>query len=187
MMSHYTIDSLHGFVQAAIQTDDEGQRQIAIHHVVQQLPPPHYRTLEGLLRHLSRVAEHSVSTGMNSKNLAIVWAPNLLRPLLALEMGGHALLEVNVQAVIVEYLIKNVNLFFDKDAASIAIVSNPCYSKSVHHSRQPRIRSSAKIGEFTGGIANVLRAEQYNEILNCLCCIFSQPTPMPRDQILRPR
>ena len=37
------------------------------------------RTLEFLMRHLARIASSSEKTGMNSKNLAIVWAPNLLR------------------------------------------------------------------------------------------------------------
>lgn len=112
---------------AAIQIPDESERQIAVHHVVQQLPPPHYRTLEYLLRHLSRVASFSPQTGMHAKNLAIVWSPNLLRPM-AMDSGGIALLQVNVQAVIIEYLIRNVHVFFDQHAASAVIVANPRYS-----------------------------------------------------------
>lgn len=61
--------------------------------VVQQLPPPHFRTLEYLTRHLARVAEHNASTGMTAKNVAIVWAPNLLR-CKELEFGGVAALQV---------------------------------------------------------------------------------------------
>ena len=37
------------------------------------------RTLEFLMRHLSRLATFSPITSMHTKNLAIVWAPNLLR------------------------------------------------------------------------------------------------------------
>lgn len=61
--------------------------------VVQQLPPPHFRTLEYLTRHLARVAENNGSTGMTAKNVAIVWAPNLLR-CKELEFGGVAALQV---------------------------------------------------------------------------------------------
>jgi len=61
--------------------------------VVQQLPPPHFRTLEYLTRHLARVAENNASTGMTAKNVAIVWAPNLLR-CKELEFGGVAALQV---------------------------------------------------------------------------------------------
>ena len=38
-----------------------------------------FRTLEFLMRHLARVANLGHETEMHSKNLAIVWAPNLLR------------------------------------------------------------------------------------------------------------
>lgn len=38
-----------------------------------------HRTLEYLMRHLSHLATFSSMTNMHTKNLAIVWAPNLLR------------------------------------------------------------------------------------------------------------
>ena len=38
-----------------------------------------HRTTEFLMRHLAKVAAFGKETGMHSKNLAIVWAPNLLR------------------------------------------------------------------------------------------------------------
>ena len=38
-----------------------------------------FRTLHYLMLHLHRVASHSPKTGMTAKNLAIVWAPNLIR------------------------------------------------------------------------------------------------------------
>lgn len=125
----------------AIHISDELQRQIAVHHVVQQLPPPHYRTLEYLLRHLSHVASFSPQTGMHAKNLAIVWSPNLLRPM-SLDSGGAALLQVNVQAVIVEYLIKNVHVFFDEKAAAAAIVANPRYSSGSWERQQKIVADS---------------------------------------------
>lgn len=37
------------------------------------------RTLEYLIKHLARLATFSEETNMHIKNLAIVWAPNLLR------------------------------------------------------------------------------------------------------------
>lgn len=47
---------------------------------------------------------------------------------MALDSGGAALLQVNVQAIIIEYLIRNVHVFFDQHAASAVIVANPRYS-----------------------------------------------------------
>ena len=38
-----------------------------------------FRTLEYLTKHLYRVSGRYAETGMTPKNVAIVWAPNLLR------------------------------------------------------------------------------------------------------------
>ena len=35
--------------------------------------------MDWLMRHLNRMSLHSERTGMTSKNLAIVWSPNILR------------------------------------------------------------------------------------------------------------
>lgn len=60
------------------------------------------------MRHLAKVAKHGASTGMTTRNVAIVWAPNLLR-CEALEVGGVAALQgVGVQ---VRYLVKD-SFFF---------------------------------------------------------------------------
>lgn len=62
---------------------------------------------------MNNIAKHSGRTGMTDRNLAIVWAPNLLRSP-ALEAGGVAALRgVGVQAVVTEYLITNCHVIFD--------------------------------------------------------------------------
>lgn len=38
-----------------------------------------HRTLEYLTKHLARLATLSSQTNMHTRNLALVWAPNLLR------------------------------------------------------------------------------------------------------------
>ncbi|CAL4085786.1 unnamed protein product, partial [Meganyctiphanes norvegica] len=99
------------FVAAVMQEED--LRLLYVRDVVQQLPPPHYRTLEYLVQHLSRVASHSHGTSMTPKNIAIVWAPNLLRSK-NLDMGGVAALQdVGTQAVVTEYLVRYVDLIFN--------------------------------------------------------------------------
>ncbi|XP_029842962.3 uncharacterized protein LOC8041089 isoform X1 [Ixodes scapularis] len=86
---------------------------LKIREVVKELPPPHYRTLETLVRHLAVVSAHGDRTGMTAKNVAIVWAPNLLRSkdLEAASVG--ALHVIGVQAVLTEYLICYVDLIFN--------------------------------------------------------------------------
>ena len=80
------------------------------------------RTLEYLTRHLHRVSLSHQSTGMTAKNVAIVWAPNLLR-CKSLEVGGVAALQgVGVQAVVTEYLIKYCELIFSEKLAQFTPV-----------------------------------------------------------------
>lgn len=64
------------------------------------------------MRHLVRVAARGTETGMTPRNVAIVWAPNLLR-CKELEVGGVAALQgVGVQAVVTEFLVCYAELIF---------------------------------------------------------------------------
>ncbi|XP_026322663.1 GTPase-activating protein CdGAPr [Hyposmocoma kahamanoa] len=86
---------------SAVQQPDEASKLRAVRDTVVKLPPPHYRTLAYLMRHLRRVSLLGAATGMTARNMAIVWAPNLLRS----PAPQHALQGVAVQAVVTEFLI----------------------------------------------------------------------------------
>nr|XP_033818407.1 rho GTPase-activating protein 33 isoform X3 [Geotrypetes seraphini]XP_033818409.1 rho GTPase-activating protein 33 isoform X3 [Geotrypetes seraphini]XP_033818410.1 rho GTPase-activating protein 33 isoform X3 [Geotrypetes seraphini]XP_033818411.1 rho GTPase-activating protein 33 isoform X3 [Geotrypetes seraphini] len=119
----------------AMSVQNEEDRLVRVHDVIQQLPPPHYRTLEFLMRHLARLATHSLDTSMHVKNLAIVWAPNLLRSMEIESVGlngADAFQEVRVQSVVVEFLLNNVDILFSdkftsigKDGAGRCALSRP--------------------------------------------------------------
>ncbi|KAG1936805.1 rho GTPase-activating protein 33 isoform X3 [Pimephales promelas] len=101
-------------------TDEE--RMVKVHDVIQQLPPPHYRTLEYLIKHLSGLATCSGETNMHIKNLAIVWAPNLLRSKeieAAGLSGADPFKEVRIQSVVVEFLLSNVEVLFSDSFTSV--------------------------------------------------------------------
>ena len=95
---------------------------IEIHDVVQQLPPPHYRTLAFLMRHLHKLLDSVPETNMNTKNLAIVWAPNLLK---SKEMDAKDCMQydmlhsITLQANITEFLIANAETIFNDKFASL--------------------------------------------------------------------
>ncbi|KAM9789456.1 uncharacterized protein ACB057_012090 [Neosynchiropus ocellatus] len=110
----------------AIQLEEE--RLVKIRDVLKELPPPHYRTLEFLMRHLVKMASHSSETNMHARNLAIVWAPNLLRSK-DIETSGFngtaAFMEVRVQSIVVEFILSHVAQLFPDAGES------PEWSKSL--------------------------------------------------------
>ncbi|XP_050186263.1 rho GTPase-activating protein 30 [Myiozetetes cayanensis] len=99
----------------AVATQTEEARLVKIREVLKELPEPHYRTLEFLMRHLLRMAGHSARTNMHARNLAIVWAPNLLRSR-DIEASGFngtaAFMEVRVQSIVVEFILTHVEQLF---------------------------------------------------------------------------
>eukprot|EP00062_Callorhinchus_milii_P011201 gi/632957163/ref/XP_007894323.1/ PREDICTED: rho GTPase-activating protein 32 [Callorhinchus milii] len=106
----------------AVSVASDEDRLIKIHDVIQQLPPPHYRTLEFLMRHLARLATFSYITNMHTKNLAIVWAPNLLRSRQiesACFSGTAAFMEVRIQSVVVEFILNHVDVLFSSKLSSV--------------------------------------------------------------------
>ncbi|XP_022108337.1 rho GTPase-activating protein 32-like isoform X3 [Acanthaster planci] len=99
------------FEEAA--TSQEETRLLKMHDTVQQLPPPHYRTLHFLIKHLAKMATYENQTGMTTKNLAIVWAPNLLRSKDLASATAAAFMEIKIQATVVEYLIRKADVIFN--------------------------------------------------------------------------
>nr|XP_014344892.1 PREDICTED: rho GTPase-activating protein 31 [Latimeria chalumnae] len=74
-----TYDLYYKFTEA-VSAPAEEEQLFRIQNVIKQLPPPHYRTLEYLTKHLTHIASFSSRTNMHNRNLALVWAPNLLSP-----------------------------------------------------------------------------------------------------------
>uniref|UniRef100_A0A8D2QEH5 Rho GTPase activating protein 32 n=1 Tax=Zonotrichia albicollis TaxID=44394 RepID=A0A8D2QEH5_ZONAL len=108
--------------QDAVSAATDEERLVKIHDVIQQLPPPHYRTLEFLMRHLARLADYCSITNMHTKNLAIVWAPNLLRSKQiesACFSGTAAFMEVRIQSVVVEFILNHVDVLFSSKLSSV--------------------------------------------------------------------
>ncbi|XP_077064791.1 rho GTPase-activating protein 32 isoform X1 [Siphateles boraxobius] len=118
LLTYQLYEKFSDAVSAA--TDDE--RLVKVHDVIQQLPPPHYRTLEFLMRHLSRMGTYSAVTNMHCKNLAIVWAPNLLRSKQiesSCFSGTSAFMEVRVQSVVVEFILNHVDVLFSSKLSTL--------------------------------------------------------------------
>uniref|UniRef100_A0A4W5LDB9 Rho GTPase activating protein 31 n=1 Tax=Hucho hucho TaxID=62062 RepID=A0A4W5LDB9_9TELE len=106
----------------AVSVQEDHERLQHIQDVIKELPLPHFRTLEYLTKHLAHLATLSPQTNMHSRNLALVWAPNLLRSKdieVASCNGDMAFLEVRVQQSVVEFILNHTEQIFNHAAAPI--------------------------------------------------------------------
>ncbi|NXP52974.1 RHG31 protein, partial [Heliornis fulica] len=102
----------------AVSRFPEDEQLARIQNVIQELPPSHYRTLEYLIKHLTHLASFSNMTNMHTRNLALVWAPNLLRSkeIEAVGCNGDAaFLEVRVQQLVIEFILNHVDQLFNNN------------------------------------------------------------------------
>ncbi|NXD43549.1 RHG31 protein, partial [Copsychus sechellarum] len=102
----------------AVSRFPEDEQLARIQNVIQELPLSHYRTLEYLIKHLTHLASFSNMTNMHTRNLALVWAPNLLRSkeIEAVGCNGDAaFLEVRVQQLVIEFILNHVDQIFNNN------------------------------------------------------------------------
>jgi len=83
----------------------------SLRKLVYKLPTTHLNTLSHLMKHLQKLTQFHQLTGMTSRNLAIVWAPNLLRP-----SSQDCLRDCGVQALVIEALIVYYEEIFETDS-----------------------------------------------------------------------
>ncbi|XP_044525108.1 rho GTPase-activating protein 31 [Gracilinanus agilis] len=129
-----TYELYEKFTQAVSHCPEEEGQLARIQNVIQELPPPHYRTLEYLIRHLTHIASFSSKTNMHTRNLALVWAPNLLRSkeIEAIGCNGDAaFLAVRVQQVVIEFILNHVDQIFSSSPCSIENDENRPIMKSL--------------------------------------------------------
>ena len=69
------------------------------------------------MAHLHHLSLSSLLTGMTCRNLAIVWAPNLLRSLHQEFVSLESLRDIGVQAKVVECFIENYHELFSENFA----------------------------------------------------------------------
>ncbi|XP_056140433.1 rho GTPase-activating protein 31 [Lampris incognitus] len=106
----------------AMTVQGDHEKLLHMQSVIQQLPVPHFRTLEYLTKHLSHLATLSTQTNMHTRNLALVWAPNLLRSKdieVATCNGDMAFQEVRVQQSVVEFILNHTDHIFNQGAVPI--------------------------------------------------------------------
>ena len=110
---------------------DVDELLVRLFKLLRQLPPPHFRTAKALFTHLHQMSQQHDRTSMPSKNVAICWAPNLLKSRklmspkqymtgdnkLTLSSAAHeqALKEINQQTALVEFVIARAPILFSEN------------------------------------------------------------------------
>ncbi|XP_062858669.1 rho GTPase-activating protein 23 isoform X2 [Trichomycterus rosablanca] len=74
----FTDDKYNEFIYAN-RLEDAGDRLKTMRKLIRDLPDRYYHTLQFLVAHLKRVADHSEKNKMEPRNLALVFGPTLVR------------------------------------------------------------------------------------------------------------
>ncbi|XP_016131459.1 LOW QUALITY PROTEIN: GEM-interacting protein-like [Sinocyclocheilus grahami] len=85
---------------------------VKLRELIGRLPLCNYNTVQHMIAHLNRVAEHYEDNKMSPGNLGIVFGPTLLRPLVSGDVSMIALLETSYQALLVEFMISHYDHVF---------------------------------------------------------------------------
>ena len=124
------------------------------------LPPHSFRTLSHLLAHLHLLSQLSDKTGMTSRNLALVWAPNLLRPQHETIASEESLRDIGVQARVVEFLIERYEELFMREKEARRLRGNlscqdvsflPVTNPRTFHGSYSSLQKTLARCEETGG------------------------------------
>ena len=77
-------------------------------HAINDLPSHHRDTLEVLIFHLARVIEHEQENLMTSSNVAVVFAPTIMRP----ESLARDMQDTQAKNATVQFLVENCQSVF---------------------------------------------------------------------------
>ncbi|KAI0979607.1 hypothetical protein GJ496_004837 [Pomphorhynchus laevis] len=155
-----------------------------IKEIIKDLPPPNFRTLRYLMLHLSRMANFNTQTNMNARNLAIVWAPNLLKsPCQNINISNNEANEnelkfVQIVAYIAEHLILNSKDIFDcspvfdsihtastSEGSESSRIPYKCHKMPYHFPPKSSPTIPSRVSMNCSSIPNVITFD--NMIMNC--------------------
>ncbi|KAF7205771.1 rho GTPase-activating protein 31 [Nothobranchius furzeri] len=119
---------LYSKFTGAVSVQGDHERLLHIQSAVKELPTAHFRTLEYLTKHLAHLATLSSQTNMHTRNLALVWAPNLLRSKDIEASSGNgdmAFQEVRIQQSVIEFILNHVEQIFNSDPVPVKAKEGP--------------------------------------------------------------
>lgn len=112
----FTYQAYPKLIEAFEKEESSAEKAESLKFILETMPEAHYKTAKFLMEHLSRLCKSKALTDMTSKNLAIVWSPNLFRPPPTLNgADAHLLSGLNVHTAICDFCIENAELLFISD------------------------------------------------------------------------
>lgn len=90
--------------------EDKGARIDAMQRALDDLPRVHYETLDYLIGHLVRVVLQEKDNLMTSMNIAVVFAPTIMRP----ESVSRELSDTKIKNEAVMWLVENSERIFGR-------------------------------------------------------------------------
>jgi hypothetical protein len=93
-----------------LEVEDDIDRRNSIHGIVNRLPDPNYATLRALVLHLNRVAEASSKNLLKARDLAIIFAPTILRG-----KGVFSSEDIGLQIRVINAILSNTLQIFGDD------------------------------------------------------------------------
>ncbi|VDM26027.1 unnamed protein product, partial [Toxocara canis] len=126
----FTFELYPDFIGAYETTDESRARRFK--SVIDRLPSEHYRTAKYLILHLTRLCQCTHLTDMNSKNLAIVWAPNLFRcPPCQNGSDSYLLQGLNIQTGLCNFILVHAVYLFSLEKESLTLLKDGSSPSSV--------------------------------------------------------
>ncbi|XP_076251916.1 rho GTPase activating protein at 19D isoform X8 [Rhynchophorus ferrugineus] len=126
--------------------EDPKKRMEELKKLVRCLPKHNYHTLKHVILHLKRVADNWQYNKMESKNLAIVFGPTIVRP--EGETMESMVTNMNNQCKIVESLIANADWFFpeneNENAAPVVPLALPDHCEEFESNSQALLDNISK-------------------------------------------
>ncbi|KAK3077983.1 hypothetical protein LTS18_008748, partial [Coniosporium uncinatum] len=91
--------------------EDPEKRIQAMRMAINELPRSHRDTLEFLIFHLARVIDKQSENLMTATNLAVVFAPTIMRP----ESIAREMTDMQAQRIVVQSLLENNKSVFGEE------------------------------------------------------------------------
>ncbi|KAF2074119.1 hypothetical protein CYY_004561 [Polysphondylium violaceum] len=112
----FTFNSYEALIASHGVTDPE-MRLNCIKSIIQKVPPHYYIVLDYIIAFLHRICQHSNTNKMDSSNLAIVFAPNLLKS--KTETAEQIVNDSPRSTSILKIIIENYSELFEKDPITL--------------------------------------------------------------------